>query len=80
MSSLEVLDPTGERQPADRQRLPRPATIEGRRVLDRLEQLLAERGAKTERFRKPTFARPAPRALLEEISARSDLVVEALAD
>jgi hypothetical protein len=93
MSALEVLDPTGERQPAGRQRLARPDSIEGRRValldiskargnvfLDRLEQLLAERGAKTERFRKPTFARPAPRALLEEITARSDLVVEALAD
>lgn len=93
MSGLEVLDPTAERQPGDRQRLPRPDSIDGRRValldiskargnvfLDRLEQLLIERGAKTERFRKPTFARPAPRALLEEITARSDLVVEALAD
>ncbi|TMC14924.1 MAG: hypothetical protein E6J29_01465 [Chloroflexi bacterium] len=93
MSGLEVLDPTGERQPRERRRLPRPDSIDGRRValldiskargnvfLDRLEQLLSERGAKTERFRKPTFARPAPRALLEEITARSDLVVEALAD
>jgi hypothetical protein len=93
MSALEVIDPTGERQPAERQRLPRPDSIEGRRIalldiskargnvfLDRLEQLLTVRGATTERFRKPTFARPAPRALLEEITARSDLVVEALAD
>ena len=93
MSGLEVLDPTGQRQPRERRRLPRPDSIDGRRValldiskargnvfLDRLEQLLSERGAKTERFRKPTFARPAPRALLEEITARSDLVVEALAD
>jgi hypothetical protein len=90
---LQVLDPTGERQPAERQRLARPDSIEGKRIalldiskargnvfLDRLEQLLAGRGATTERFRKPTFARPAPRALLEEITARSDLVVEALAD
>jgi len=73
MSGLEVLDPTGERQPRERRRLPRPDSIDGRRValldiskargnvfLDRLEQLLSERGAKTERFRKPTFARPAP--------------------
>ena len=93
MSGLEVLDPTGEREPAARRRVARPASIEGRRIalldiskargnvfLDRIEQLLNERGAKVERFRKPTFARPAPRALLEEILGKSDLVVEALAD
>lgn len=91
--SLEVLDPTGERQPAARARVDRPASIEGLRIalldiskargnvfLDRVEQLLLERGARTERFRKPTFARPAPRALVEEILGKSDLVVEALAD
>ena len=93
MSGLEVLDPTGEREPASRQRLARPASIIGKRIglldiskargnvfLDRLEQRLTERGATVERFRKPTFARPAPRALLEEIVGRTDLVVEALAD
>ena len=93
MSGLEVLDPTGERQPAVRRRTARPDGIEGRRValldiskargnvfLDRIEELLNQRGAKVVRFRKPTFARPAPRALLEEILGKSDLVVEALAD
>ena len=93
MSGLEVLDPTSEREPAARQRVARPASIEGLRIalldiskargnvfLDRVEMLLNERGAKVERFRKPTFARPAPRALLEEILGKSDLVVEALAD
>jgi len=91
--SLEILDPTGEREPVDRPRTARPATLNGRRIglldiskprgdvfLDRLEQLLHERGATTVRFRKPTFARPAPRALLEEIVGATDLVVEALAD
>jgi hypothetical protein len=93
MSGLEVLDPTGERRPADRQRVARPDSIDGLRMalldiskargnifLDRLAELLTQRGAKVEPFRKPTFARPAPRALLEEILGKSDLVVEALAD
>jgi hypothetical protein len=93
MSGLEVLDPTGERRPAARQRVARPDAVDGRRIalldiskargnvfLDRLEELLNQRGAKVERFSKPTFARPAPRALLEEILGKSDLVVEALAD
>lgn len=91
--SLEVLDPTGERQPAARQRTARPSSLEGKRVamldiskprgdvfLDRLQELLTARGVRVERFRKPTFARPAPRAMVEEILGKSDLVVEALAD
>ena len=91
--SLEVLDPTGELKPAARQRTARPSSIAGRRVamldiskprgdvfLDRLEELLSARGVQVERFRKPTFARPAPRAMVEEILGKSDLVVEALAD
>src|SRR5438105_1418231 len=48
--------------------------------LDRLQELLSARGVQVERFRKPTFARPAPRAMVEEILGKSDLVVEALAD
>jgi hypothetical protein len=93
MSGLTVLDPTGERQPAARQRVERPGSIEGLRIalldiskprgnvfLDRLEELLNQHGAKIERFRKPTFARPAPRDMLREILGKSDLVVEALAD
>ena len=91
--SLEVLDPTGELQPATRQRTARPGSLEGKRVamldiskprgdvfLDRLQELLTARGVTVERFRKPTFARPAPRAMVEEILGKSDLVVEALAD
>jgi len=91
--SLEVLDPTGELQPATRQRVARPSSLEGKRVamldiskprgdvfLDRLEELLTARGVRVDRFRKPTFARPAPRAMMEEILGKSDLMVEALAD
>lgn len=89
----ELLDPTAERTVEQRQRLERPATISGLRVgllniskprgdifLDRLEQRLVERGAHVERFRKPTFTKPAPADLRYEISTKCDLVIEALAD
>jgi len=88
-----VLDPTSERSPAQRPRLPRLDSLDGRTVglldiskprgdlfLDRLEQRLRERGAKVERFRKPTFTKPAPLDLRQEIATRCDAVIEALAD
>ena len=88
-----VLDPTGERSQAVRARLPRLASLAGRRVglldiskargdvfLDRVESLLRERGAEVLRFRKPTFTKPAPIDLRQEIATRCDAVVEALAD
>ena len=88
-----VLDPTGERAPAHRERVSRPPTLDGRRValldiskprgdvfLDRLAELLAERGARIERYKKPTFTKPAPVDLRHEISTKCDVVIEALAD
>jgi hypothetical protein len=88
-----VLDPTHERAPAQRERLPRLASLEGRRIglldiskargdvfLDRVEARLRERGAEVVRYRKPTFTKPAPPDLRQEISVRCDAVVEALAD
>lgn len=88
-----ILDPTDERTPPHRPRVARLAALEGRTVglldiskargdvfLDRLEELLAGRGVRVERFRKPTFSRPAPAALYQDIVARCDAVVEALAD
>jgi hypothetical protein len=88
-----VLDPTSERKPAQRERLPRLDTLEGRTVglldiskargdlfLDRLEQRLRDRGADVKRFKKPTFTKPAPPDLRGEIAAQCDAVVEALAD
>jgi malonyl CoA-acyl carrier protein transacylase len=90
--SLEVLDPTGEREVATRQLVARPASLSGLRVglldisssrsdvfLDRLAQLLTQRGAQVQRFRKSTHARPAPRPLIEQIVGSTDLVVVALA-
>ena len=91
--SRYVLDPTGERNVAERQRLDRPAAIAGLRVglldiskprgdvfLDRLESRLTDAGASVQRYRKPTFTKPAPVDLRHEISTQCDLVIEALAD
>jgi hypothetical protein len=88
-----LLDPTSERAPALRERLPRLESLDGRRIglldiskprgdlfLDRLEQRLRERGAEVKRFRKPTFTKPAPVDLRHEIAVNCDAVVEALAD
>jgi hypothetical protein len=93
MTRTELLDPTSERQPAARPRVARPASLHGLTVglldiskprgdvfLDRLEELLEGRGVEVLRFRKPTFAKPAPADLRQEVAARCEAVVEALAD
>ncbi len=87
------LDPTAEREPVARSLAPRPAQLEGKVVglldiskprgdvfLDRMEALLADRGLRTLRFRKPTFAKVAPVDLRHEIATKCDVVIEALAD
>ena len=88
-----VLDPTSERAPAARERVPRPPSIEGRTValldiskargdvfLDRVAEVLTARGATVRRFSKPTFTKPAPVDLRHEISTTCEVVIEALAD
>ena len=88
-----VLDPTSELAPAGRQRVARPDSLDGRTVglldiskprgdvfLDRLAQLLEQRGLRVARFRKPTFAKVAPVDLRHQISTTCDMVIEALAD
>jgi hypothetical protein len=88
-----LLDPTNERVTSEREPAARPAGLDGVTVglldiskprgdvfLNRLEVLLRERGMQVERFRKPTFAKPAPLDLQREIAARCQVVVEALAD
>ncbi|MDQ6649978.1 MAG: hypothetical protein M3Z02_07685 [Actinomycetota bacterium] len=88
-----VLDPTSERVVAGRARRERLASLDGRRValldiskprgdvfLDRLEQRLTERGLAVSRYRKPTFAKPAPVDLRHEIATSCEVVIEALAD
>lgn len=89
-----LLDPTSERQVAERQRVERPASLEGKVVgllditkprgdvfLDTLESELRERGvADVIRFAKPTYTKPAPVDLRHEIATKCHLVIEALAD
>ena len=89
----EVLDPTGGEAPAMRQPLPRPASLKGKTVglldiskprgdvfLNHLEEQLNDQGIRTIRFAKPTFTKPAPVDLRQEIASQCDAVIEALAD
>lgn len=88
-----VLDPTAGKAAASLQSAARVPSIAGLTVglldiskprgdvfLNRLEELLAERGATVARYVKPTFAKPAPVDLRHEIAANCDAVIEALAD
>ena len=91
--SRTVLDPTSERTPAERERVARPASLDGMTVglldiskprgnvfLDRLAELFASRGVEVKRYAKPTFTKPAPVDLRHEITTTCDVVIEALAD
>ncbi len=93
MTTRYVLDPTSERQVAERERLARPTTIAGTTIglldirkprgnifLDQLELRLTDAGATVKRFAKPTFTKPAPVDLRHEITSTCDVVIEALAD
>lgn len=88
-----LIDPTNEASPAGWRPASRPPSLDGRRIalldiskprsdrfLDGLQPLLEARGARIERFRKPTFTRVAPPDIRREIAARCDLVIAALAD
>ncbi len=88
-----ILDPTSERVPATRSLTPRPASLDGLTVglldigkprgdvfLNRIEELLTANGTTVLRYRKPTFTKPAPIDLRQEIALNCDVVIEALAD
>jgi hypothetical protein len=88
-----LLDPTSERSAAARGRLPRLPTLDGVTVglldiskprgdvfLNRVEALLSGRGAQVKRYRKPTFTKPAPVDLRQQIATECGAVIEALAD
>jgi hypothetical protein len=91
---VKVLDPTGERSPAERALTARPGSVAGLTVglldiskargdvfLDRLAELLTARGVgSVVRYAKPTFTKPAPVDLRHEIAMKCDVVIEALAD
>jgi hypothetical protein len=91
--SRQLLDPTSERRVLERSLLPRPASLHGKTIglldiskprgdvfLNRVEQRLTELGATVRRYKKPTFAKPAPIDLRHEIATQCELVIEALAD
>ena len=88
-----VLDPTNESVPAEIERALRPESLAGLTVglldiskprgdvfLDRVEQRLTELGSSVNRYKKPTFTKPAPVDLRHQISTECDAVIEALAD
>lgn len=90
---LTILDPTSERQIAERCLTDRPASLaqltvglldiskaRGDVFLNQIERRLTADGIKVKRFRKPTFTKPAPIDLRHEISVTCDVVIEALAD
>jgi hypothetical protein len=88
-----LLDPTSERRPTLRPRLPRPDKIDGQTIglldiakprgdvfLDRLEERFYERGIAVRRYKKPTNARTAPLLLQQQIATEVNLVIEGLSD
>ncbi len=88
-----ILDPTSEQTLVERERLARPATLEGLTVglldiskprgdvfLNRIEERLVGIGANVKRYMKPTFAKPAPVDLRHQIATECQVVIEALAD
>lgn len=90
---LVVIDPTAGKSAATLQAAPRVSALDGLTVglldiskprgdvfLNRLEELLSERGATVARYTKPTFTKPAPVDLRHEIATNCDAVIEALAD
>lgn len=92
--TIVILDPTDERAPIARARARRPSTFDGpvgiidiskargNIFCDELERLIASQhpGVKIVRFRKPTFTKPAPPALRDEVARRCKAVIQALAD
>jgi len=90
----DYLDPT-DSVAVPRKTAPRPSTLDGKvitlldiskakgdHLLDRVEELLRERARPKAivRKKKPTFARPAPDGLRQEIVGATDVLIEALAD
>ena len=93
MSTIMMLDPTSEHNPAERQLLPRLKTLSettvglldiskprGKEFLDEVQTELEAFGATVLRYAKPTFARVAPKELYQRISIECDAVIEGLAD
>ena len=94
MTEEQILyDPTSEHSPVIIPRIDRPASFEGLIFglldiakargdvfLDRIDELLAERGHQVRRYRKERFSILAPDELQQKIKAECDIVIEGLAD
>lgn len=94
--SITLVNPMNETVREQRKVAPRLDTLSGKIIglldiskpggsvfLDRLEALLRERFgvANVVRAMKPTFTKPAPEAVIDQLlAARCDAVIEALAD
>lgn len=88
-----LIDPTSEMEPTARPRPDRPPSLSGLTVgildiskargnvfLDRLAERFGDAGITVKRYRKPTFARPAPVELSQQVSTEVDVIIEGLAD
>ena len=89
-----ILDPTDEREPINRSQAKRSEHITGTiglldiskprgdKFLDLLEQQIHERmpSVHVKRYKKPTFAKPAPYDLRRKIMNECNFVIEAVAD
>ena len=91
--TMVLMDPTAELNPDGRMPLPKPKSLNGLTVgllniskprgdifLDRIDDLLWQKGIQTKRYSKPTFTRIAPTELKQQIATECDVVIEALAD
>ena len=91
---LVILDPTDEHAVIGRQLAARPEQLTGTLgivdiakprgdvFLDELERLIRERlpALQVLRLRKPTYTKPSPPDLRDEVSSRCQAVIQALAD
>ena len=86
--SIVILDPTDERRPVERRLATRPIGIvdiskpRGDVFCDELETLFraANQTVDIVRLKKPTFTKPAPDNLRDEVAERCTAVIQALAD
>lgn len=88
-----LLDPTAETSSVAKERIARPASLDGLRIglldiakmrgdefLDRIEERLRERGHEPVRYRKASHMVRASNEQKQKIRSECDVVIEALAD
>ena len=92
--SIVILDPTDERAPIGRRLATRPKQLQGTLGIidiskargdvfcDEIEQLVRQRLPALDiiRLQKPTYTKPAPADLRDEVGTRCHAVIQALAD